>query len=145
MFQKILVPTDGSDLSEKAIKGAIDIASRTNGTIIGLCVSQPYPYSPLSEGAIAGDVVGFENRSLEIATENVERIKDAAKTANVPCETVVTKSLDPHTDILEVAKKMNCDSIFMASHGRRGLNRLLLGSETQKVLAHAEVPVVVYR
>ncbi len=145
MFQRILVPTDGSELSEKAVQGAIDIASRINGSIVGLCVSQPYPYSPLTEGAIAGDAVGFENRSLEIATDHVERIKDAANKAGVPCEAVVTKSLEPYKDIVETAKKMNCDSIFMASHGRRGLNRLLLGSETQKVLAHADVPVVVYR
>ena len=145
MFQKILVPTDGSELSEKAIQGAIDIASKINGAIVALCVSQPYPYSPLSEGAIAGDAVGFENRSLEVATDHVERVKDAASKVNVPCETVVTKSFEPYKDIVEIAKKLNCDSIFMASHGRRGFNRLLLGSETQKVLAHAEVPVVVYR
>ncbi|MGV3742684.1 MAG: universal stress protein [Burkholderiaceae bacterium] len=145
MFQKILVPTDGSELSEKAVRGAIEIALMTKGSIVGLCVSQPYPYSPLSEGAIAGDAVEFENRSTKIANEHLEHIKAAAGDANVPCETIVTKSFEPYKDIVETAKKMNCDSIFMASHGRRGLNKLLLGSETQKVLAHAEVPVVVYR
>lgn len=145
MFQKILVPTDGSELSDKAVRLAIDVASRMKGSIVGLCVSQPYPYSPLSEGAVAGDAVGFENRSLEIATDNVQRIKEAAASAGIPCETVVTKSFDPYRDIIDTAKNMNCDVIFMASHGRKGLNRLLLGSETQRVLAHAEVPVLVCR
>lgn len=145
MFQRILVPTDGSELSEKAIRLAIDVASRMNGSIVALCVSQPYPYSPLSEGAVAGDAVGFENRSLEIATDHVGRVKEAAAGAGIPCETVVTKSFDPYKDIIDTAKKMNCDVIFMASHGRKGLNRLLLGSETQRVLAHADVPVLVCR
>jgi nucleotide-binding universal stress UspA family protein len=145
MFQKILVPTDGSELSEKAVRTAIEIASQAKGSIVGLCVSQPYPYSPLSEGAVAGDAAGFENRSMEIATEHVDRIKEAARNANIPCETVVTKSFDPYKDIIETAKKMNCDSICMASHGRRGFNKLLLGSETQRVLAHADIPVVVCR
>jgi nucleotide-binding universal stress UspA family protein len=145
MFQKILVPTDGSELSEKAIAAALEVATKMSGSIVALCVAQPYAYSPLSEGAVVSDAVGFENRSLEIATEHVERIKEAAAKAQVSCETVVTKSFDPYKEIIDTAKKMNCDAIFMASHGRRGLNRLLLGSETQKVLAHADVPVLVCR
>lgn len=145
MFQKILVPTDGSELSQKAVHAAFEVARKMNGSIVALCVSQPYPYSPLSEGAVAGDAVGFENRSLEVATDHVERIKEAATQAGIPCETIVTKSFDPYKDIIDTAKNKNCDVIFMASHGRRGLNRLLLGSETQKVLAHADIPVLVCR
>lgn len=145
MFQKILVPTDGSELSQKAVHAALEVAGKMNGSIVALCVSQPYAYSPLSEGAVVGDAVGFENRSLEVATDHVEGIKEAATKAGIPCETVVTKSFDPYKDIIDTAKNMHCDAIFMASHGRRGLNRLLLGSETQKVLAHADIPVLVCR
>jgi nucleotide-binding universal stress UspA family protein len=145
MFQKILVPTDGSQLSDKAVQLAVDTAAKMHGAIVGLCVTQPYPYSPLSESAFIGDLVDFENRSMEAATRHVEKIKEAAAKANIPCETVVTKSFDPYKDIIETAKSTNCDSIFMASHGRKGLNRLLLGSETQKVLSHADIPVVVCR
>jgi nucleotide-binding universal stress UspA family protein len=143
MFRKILVPTDGSELSDKAMNAAIDIARRLGGSLVGLCVSEPYPYSPLSEGAIVGDAVGYENRSLEIAHQHLERMQASAKAANVPCEVVVKKSFDPYKEIVEVAKTSNCDSIVMASHGRKGLRGLMLGSETQKVLAHIDIPVLV--
>jgi len=72
-------------------------------------------------------------------------VADAAKQAGVACETVTAQSFNPYEEIIEVAKKYQCDAIFMASHGRRGLNRLFLGSETQKVLAHSDIPVLVLR
>ena len=143
MFQRLLVPTDGSDLSNKAVTAALDLARRTNGSIVGLCVSHPYPYSPLSEGGMVADAVGYENRSLEIAHDHVEQLRAAAESAQVPCEVVVVKSFDPYKEIIDVAKKKECDAICMGSHGRHGLSRLLLGSETQKVLLNADIPVIV--
>jgi nucleotide-binding universal stress UspA family protein len=75
----------------------------------------------------------------------VQRVADAAKSAGVPCETVALLSYSPYEEIIQTAEKFRCDLIFMASHGRRGLTRLFLGSETQKVLAHSTIPVLVYR
>jgi nucleotide-binding universal stress UspA family protein len=145
MFKRILVPTDGSELSERAVMAAIDIAKRMDGTIVGLCVSQPYPFLPFSETSISDDMAEFEYRSRELAEHHVAKIMSAAKVANIPAEVRVTKSFHPYQEIIGVAKASNCDSIVMASHGRKGLNRILLGSETQKVLSHTELPVLVCR
>ncbi|WP_026076118.1 universal stress protein [Noviherbaspirillum massiliense] len=145
MFRKILVPTDGSELSGKAIKAAVELAGKIDGSIVGLCVSEPYPYSPLSEGAIAGDAATYEARSRELAQRHVQKVKDAAAAANVPCEAMVAQSFSPFEEIIDVARNKGCDVIFMASHGRKGLNRLFIGSETQKVLAHSDIPVMVFR
>jgi nucleotide-binding universal stress UspA family protein len=145
MFKKILVPTDGSEHSERAIRIAIEIAQQSKGSIVGLCVAQPYPYSPLSEGAVAGDAAEYERQTVALAEKHTAKILSAAKEMDVPCETVVTKSFKPSKEIIEVAKSSQCDAVVMASHGRKGLSKLILGSETQNVLAHADIPVLVCR
>lgn len=145
MFKKILVPTDGSEHSERAIRAAVNIAQQSKGSLVGLCVAQPYPYSPLSEMAIAGDAAEYESRSVALAEKHLDRIRAAAEEANVPCETLVTKSFMPSKEIIKMAKEAHCDAIVMASHGRKGLSKLILGSETQSVLAHADIPVLVCR
>jgi len=87
----------------------------------------------------------FEARNAQAAEQRLAPIVEAAKAAKVPCETVVVKSFAPYEAIIDTAKKSGCDVIFMASHGRRGLSAVLLGSETQKVLTHSAIPVLVYR
>lgn len=144
MFHSILVPTDGSALSEKAAQAAIELARESGGSIVSLCVSEPYPFSPLAEGALVADSGEFEERMRKLAQDRADKIRAAAQEAGVPCETVVTTSFSPSDEIVKAADQRECDLIVMASHGRHGFNRILIGSETQKVLSHTHVPVLVY-
>lgn len=144
MFKTILLPTDGSLLSNTAIDAAIKFAA--NGAkLIALSVAEPYPYSPLSEGMLVGDANLYQENMVQLARANVQKVADAAKAAGVECETVVAQGFNPYEEIINTAITRNCDVIFMASHGRKGLNKLFVGSETQKVLAHSVIPVLVFR
>lgn len=147
MFKTILVPTDGSDLSEKAINGAIELAKLSGGRIVSVSVAEPYPYqyAPLADGGSAVDLGLYEKQMQDFAEMHVQKVADAAARAGVPCETHVALSFTPYQEIIKAAQENKCDLILMASHGRKGLNRLLLGSETQKVLAHSTIPVLVFR
>ena len=145
MFKKILVPTDGSPLSDKAINAAVEFARQMKGAIVGLSVAEPYPFSPLSEAAFKPDAGVYEEKTREMAQLNVQKIADAANAAQVPCETSVAMSFSPYEEIVNAVGTFGCDVIFMASHGRKGLNKLFVGSETQKVLAHSTIPVMVFR
>jgi nucleotide-binding universal stress UspA family protein len=144
MFKRILVPTDGSELSNKAIAAAIDLAKSLGATVVGMTTLEPYSYSNLSEYR-PETLDDYESRIDQIGAERLGRIADAAARAGVPVETVTAKSFSPFEAIIDTAKGKSCDLIIMASHGRRGLNAVLLGSETQKVLTHTSVPVMVYR
>lgn len=145
MFKTILVATDGSTDSDKAIAGAIDFARQINGKVIGLSVVEPYPFPPIAESAYIGGSEAYEKRAEELAQEHVGRISTAAEAAQVSCETVIAYSLYPYEEIVSAAEKYQCDAIFMATHGRKGLDRLFAGSVTQKVIGAAKVPVMVFR
>jgi nucleotide-binding universal stress UspA family protein len=144
MITKILVPTDGSELSVKAVRGAVEMAGRLGAKIVGMTTVEPYSYSSMSEYR-PESFEAFESRTEAIAQERLKQIESICKAGNVECETVVSKSFSPYEAIIEAAREKGCDAIFMASHGRRGLNAVLLGSETQKVLTHSNIPVMVYR
>jgi nucleotide-binding universal stress UspA family protein len=144
MIKKILLPTDGSELSTKAIVGAIELAAKIGAKIVGVTVVEPYSYSSLSEYR-PESFDDYEARMEKAAAERLENLENVAKAANVEVQTMVSKSFSPYEAIIDAANKNGCDAIFMASHGRRGLNAVLLGSETQKVLTHSTIPVMVYR
>ena len=144
MFKRILVPTDGSELSDKAIKAAVDLARTLKASLVGLTTLEPYSYSNLSEYR-PETLDDYEARMDKAGAERLARITDAASQAGVPVETVSVKSFSPYEAIIDTAKASKCDLIVMASHGRRGLNAVLLGSETQKVLTHTTIPVMVFR
>jgi nucleotide-binding universal stress UspA family protein len=144
MFKRILVPTDGSELSNKAIIAAVDLAKMVNATLVGMTTLEPYSYSNLSEYR-PETLDDYEARMDQAGAERLGKIADAAAQAGVPVETVSVKSFSPYEAIIDTAKSKGCDLIVMASHGRRGLNAVLLGSETQKVLTHSSIPVMVYR
>jgi nucleotide-binding universal stress UspA family protein len=145
MYKKILVPTDGSELSEQAVSAAIDFARLCGSEIVALSVAEPYPLIPAAEGAMVIDP-GFETRTLqEMATATVDKVAQAARAAGIKCTTVSAVSMVPHEEIIRAAVQNHCDLIFMASHGRRGLSRLLAGSVTQNVLAYSSIPVMVLR
>jgi nucleotide-binding universal stress UspA family protein len=144
MLTKILVPTDGSELSNKAIRGAAEIAKKLGAKIVGLTVMEPYSYSALSEYR-PESFEEYGRRMDAAAKQRLEVVVTAAKEFDVPAETRVASSFSPYEAIIDAAREARCDVIFMASHGRRGLNAVLLGSETMKVLTHSTVPVMVYR
>lgn len=145
MFKTILVPTDGSPLSDKAIEAAVEFAQTSGSKIIGLSVAEPYPFSPLYEGAVMAEANIYDDKMQERAQMHVQKIAALAQAADVSCEVSVAQSFSPYEEIVKAAKKSHCDIIFMASHGRKGWNKLFLGSETQKVLAHSTIPVLVFR
>jgi nucleotide-binding universal stress UspA family protein len=144
MMRKILLPTDGSELSTKAIAGAVHIAARLGASIVGMTVIEPYSYSSLSEYR-PESFDDYEARMEKAAAERLAALESAANEAKVEVRTLIVKSFSPYEAIIDTAQKNACDAIFMASHGRRGLNAVLLGSETQKVLTHSTIPVMVYR
>lgn len=144
MFKKILLPTDGSELSAKAIQGGLEFAKALNASVVGVTVIEPYSYSNLSEYR-PETLDDYEQRMMKSAAERLGMVADAAAKASVPVETLTVKSFSPFEAIIDTAKAKGCDVIFMASHGRRGLSAVLLGSETQKVLTHSTIPVMVYR
>jgi nucleotide-binding universal stress UspA family protein len=144
MFKKILLPTDGSELSARAVAGAIEMAKKMGSKIVGMTVVEPYSYSSLSEYR-PESYEDYEARMEKAAQERLSGIEQAAKAAGIGCETKITRSFSPYEAIIDMANQTGCDAIFMASHGRRGLSAVLLGSETQKVLTHSSIPVLVYR
>ena len=146
MFKSILLPTDGSELSEKATAVAIEFAKVHGARIVGISVVQPFPFTPMAvDGAVIPDAAVFETQANAAATGNLSKIAAAAAAAGIPFEGIVASSPSPYDEIVRAADKHNCDIILMASHGRKGLNKLFLGSETQKVLAHTQLPVLVLR
>jgi len=149
MYTHILVPTDGSALSDKAVEAAIKLAKLAGARITAFHAVEPYPL----QGAYAAEASGvaelqpeiFAERSEEYAKRVLDTVTKAAAAAKVRCDTSFATSHSASQAIVEKAKKEKCDLIVMASHGRRGLEGFLLGSETQKVLTHSSIPVLVYR
>ena len=145
MFKQILLPTDGSDLSERAVLAGVSFAKEIGAQVVGLSV-RPEFHTFTSQPEMLEDTEQEFNAATEQqAGKYLAFISDAARTAAVPCATVQVVSDDPYEAILQIAKERKCDLIIMASHGRRGLKGVLLGSETQKVLVHSDIPVLVYR
>ncbi|MGY3039417.1 nucleotide-binding universal stress UspA family protein [Rhodanobacter sp. TND4EL1] len=145
MFQHILVPTDGSDLASRALDTAIELATKLGARIHAFHVIAPFPASTY----FAEFVLANEPTYIEEATTHAERyLADArqrAAVAGVPCETSFETDARPYSAIVGATRKQQCDLIVMASHGWRGFDRLLLGSETHKVILNGDVPVLVCR
>ena len=146
MFKHILISTDGSSLGNKAAKAGIELAGA-----LGAKVTAYYAMERLQlifdEGYMMDQktIDGLEESARAAGQKRVDAIGKMAKAARVPFTSAVSQASTPHEGIIEAAKKRKCDVIFMASHGRRGLSKLMVGSVTQKVLAHSKIPVVVYR
>jgi len=145
MYQRILVPTDGSKLATIAANAAIAFARACGGDIVALSIAYPDPVLLSAEGAIAAGAGNGIDVLLEQAQHHVTQVADAARSAGVACTTLTAYGCSPADEIIDVAKRQHCDLIFIASHGRRGLSRLIAGSVTQRVLACSPVPVMVYR
>lgn len=147
MFKHILVPTDGSELSLQTARRAVTFAKEA-GAIITVFFAKPeYPVAYFGEGALIDPTTPekFAELAKQQADEYLGEVQKACAEAGVPCNTVSATSDVPYEAIIEAAEQSGCDLIFMASHGRRGISGLLLGSETNKVLTHSKIPVLVYR
>ena len=147
MFKHLLIPTDGSELSEAAIQAGVQFAKSINAKVTGFYAMPKFlnVYGP--EGVIETrqDSIDFEKDWKARADRLLGVIMQAAKAADVPCETALQTSDQPYEAIIATADEKGCDLIMMASHGRRGVQAFLLGSETQKVLTHSKIPVLVFR
>lgn len=144
MYERIMVPTDGSRIALEAAQAAIAFAEVCGAEVFALSVAYPEPVLLTAEGAV-GTGEGQIDVLMEQAQRHVRDVADAAARSGIRCTTLTGYGASPADDIVEAAKRHRCDLIFMASHGRRGLSRLIAGSVTQRVLAYSPVPVMVYR
>jgi nucleotide-binding universal stress UspA family protein len=147
MFKHILVPTDGSPLSSDTVKRAIAFAKETNARITFFFAKPDYPVAFYGEGALIDPTTPdkFAQMAEQQAREILAAHEATAKAEGVASASVSSVSDIPYEAIIAAAETSGADLIFMASHGRRGISGLLLGSETQKVLTHSKIPVLVYR
>lgn len=147
MYQRILVTTDGTTLSKKAITHAAQLASLCGAELVGLNVVGRYPLSYF-EGGVAmspNEITRIEGQWVQNGRDALEAVTKAAADKDVKSKVVVVKSDLVAESIIAAARKHKCDLVVMASHGRKGIKRLLLGSETQHVLTHSHIPVLVLR
>ncbi len=147
MFKHILVPTDGSALSTDTVSKAVEFAREISARITFFYAKPEYPVSFYGEGALIDPTT--PEKFAELADDQAQTLLSAAesqaKAREVPSSGLAITSDVPYEAIIAAATQAGCDLIFMASHGRRGISGLLLGSETQKVLTHSTIPVLVYR
>jgi len=147
MYQRILVATDGSSLSKKAVASAIELAATCGAELLALKVVPRYPQSYF-EGSIplsAEEIGRIEKQWTDAAAENLAAVQKSATAKGVRCKAITAKSDVVSDAIIATAKKHKANLVVMASHGRKGVKRLLLGSETQQVLTHCHTPVLVLR
>lgn len=147
MFKHILVPTDGSDLSNEAVAKAVQFAKGGGAILTILHVMPEYLPPAFAEFPVAGAGTfdDFMKATEETSLQTLEAARKQAADAGVTCEVVAARNSQPYRVIIDTARDRGCDLIFMSSHGRRGLSALVLGSETNKVLTHSTIPVLVFR
>jgi nucleotide-binding universal stress UspA family protein len=146
MFKHVLISTDGSPVSNKAAKAGIALAKALGAKVTAYHAVELMQAIYVEDYGFDPNVIeGIEESARQAGQKYVGAIAKAAKAAGVPVASVVTKAITAYVGIIDTARKRKCDVIFMASHGRRGLSRLVMGSVTQKVLSHSKIPVVVYR
>ena len=144
MYKRILVPTDGSEITAKAVETAVTMARAFGATLLTLAVKEPFPYSAITEMQPIPPQEFFDAQE-RIAVKHLDQVKAACAAAGVECLAAAVEAAHPWESIIDFGKDQSADLIVMASHGRRGVAALLLGSETQKVLTHSTVPVLVVR
>ena len=140
MYRHILIPTDGSELAEHGVAHGLALAKSLAAKVSVIFVVEPF--SELT-GRFLEAVATYAQLRREQAASALNRVANAAKEAGVSCETIQVENEQPHQGIIAAADEKGCDLIVMSSHGRSGLSKLLVGSVTNKVLAHAKTPVLV--
>jgi len=145
MFNHLLVPTDGSALSDAAVRMAVGVAKAFDANITGIHVIPEFHLLTYDSEMLADTRTDYARHARNHAKKYLTFVEDVATNADVPCATTWVVSNHPYRAIINAAQERHCDLIVMASHGRRGMHGLLIGSETQKVLTHSKIPVLVYR
>lgn len=145
MFTTILVPTDGSAVSRLAEDAAIEFARRNGATLVVLSVAEPAGAPGAAAAPFPRETALAAEDLLDAAQRRVQELVDRAQSAEIPCQCSIALSYHPYEEILKAAADFQCDVIFMASQGHGGAGKVVLGSEAQKVLAHARLPVIVFR
>ena len=145
MFKHFLLPTDGSALSDAAIRKGLQLAKSINAKVTGIYVMPEFHVLAYGPEMLGDTQESYTKDCIAHSDQYRAMIVSAAKESGVVCDTVSATSDHPYEAIIKAAEKIGCDLIVMASHGRRGIQGLLLGSETQKVLTHSKIPVLVFR
>jgi len=145
MYTHILIPTDGSALSEMALRSGIELARALGAQVTVVTITTPF-HGLGGEAVLSQDPEQYEKHISALARQYLDAAKSIAAAApSVPCSFVHAEHEYPYRAIIDMARKRGCDVIFMASHGRHGMSAIVLGSETLKVLTHSSIPVIVYR
>ena len=144
MFKHILLPTDGSPLSEAAVERAVGFAKSIDARVTGFYVIQPFHLFSTQAEMLTDTKQQYEADSKAQAEKFLAVVSKAAARSGVKCDCVSETNAHPYDAIIRAAEKRGCDLIAMASHGRRGVQGLLIGSETTKVLTHTKLPVLVF-
>jgi nucleotide-binding universal stress UspA family protein len=145
MHKHILIPTDGSELSQKALDYGIALAKSVNAKVTVLTVSPPFQVFAVEPLMVTDTPEQYAKRMRDIATKYLDVAKKLASASGMTCETLHLEHDQPYRAIIDTAARNSCDLIVMASHGRRGMSAVVLGSETVKVLTHSTTPVLVFR
>jgi len=145
MYKSILIPTDGSELAGKAVQHGLTLAKEIGAKITVLTVWAPFHVLTFNTLSVEDTPELYKKRMQENATKTLGAIASAARAAGVACETIQVENEHPYQAIIDTARSKGCDLIVMASHGRRGVSAIVLGSETVKVLTHSKIPVLVHR
>ncbi|MBI5257878.1 MAG: universal stress protein [Burkholderiales bacterium] len=145
MFKHLLIPTDGSAASERAIRQALQLARETGARVTGLHVIRPFHLFAYQVDLVEESRASYEANTHALARSLLDAVLRGAKELGVQADSRIVVAEHPYQAIIVTAGDAGCDLVVMASHGRRGMQALLLGSETQKVLTHSTVPVLVLR
>lgn len=145
MYKHILIATDGSDVAAKALDQGLSLAKALTSRVTVVTVTEPWAVQVMGESAFAFPFKEYEKTVTANAAEILSKANEAATKVGVNCSTVHVKERHPAEGILEAAKARSCDLIVMASHGHRGLSRLLLGSQAHNVVTHSPIPVLICR
>jgi nucleotide-binding universal stress UspA family protein len=145
VYKHILIATDGSELAGKAVAAGFDLARQLGAQVTVVTVTAPWTAMVAGEAAFGFPLAEYEKSADASASRILSGVEKLARKANLKCTTVHAKDQYPADGILQTASKNACDLIVMASHGRRGLERLLLGSEAVNVLTHSTLPVLICR
>jgi nucleotide-binding universal stress UspA family protein len=144
MYKRILIPTDGSEITARAVAAGVGLAQVLGAEVRTLCVKEPFPYGAVAEMQPTPPQEFFDAQE-RAAARHVRAVIDACDAAGVVCHGESIDGLTPWEAIVEHAEKTGCDLLVMGSHGRSGLASLFLGSETQDVLKHTKIPVLIVR
>jgi nucleotide-binding universal stress UspA family protein len=147
MFKRILIPTDGSAVANKAVRAGIRFAKEVGARVVGYYAVEVIHPRVYGDGYVIDEklIAEFDRRAKHVGEKHLAAMANLARSARVRFESVCAKAVTPHEGIIATARRKRCDAIFIASHGRSGLARLVMGSVTSRVLANSRVPVVVYR